>query len=97
VVLALWIFGGEVIRPFAIAMAIGIVVGTYSSVFIASPTLLFLERRFGGASAPAVAPAVASAAADGAAPDAAFAVRHDAPPRRDAGSRKPKRNKKKRR
>ena len=27
---------------------IGIVVGTYSSVFIAAPTLLFLEMRFGG-------------------------------------------------
>jgi predicted RND superfamily exporter protein len=55
-VLALWILGGEVIRPFAIAMAIGIVVGTYSSVFIAAPTLLFLESRFGGterAAAPA--------------------------------------------
>jgi preprotein translocase subunit SecF len=55
-VLALWILGGEVIRPFAIAMAIGIVVGTYSSVFIAAPTLLFLESRFGGgATAPATA------------------------------------------
>ena len=50
--LALLIVGGEVIRPFAIAMAIGIVVGTYSSIFIAAPTLLFLEStRFGGASA----------------------------------------------
>jgi len=44
---ALLIVGGEVIEPFAIAMAIGIVVGTYSSVFIAAPTLLFLETRFG--------------------------------------------------
>jgi len=47
-VLALLFLGGEVIRPFAIAMAIGIVVGTYSSIFIAAPTLLFLENRFGG-------------------------------------------------
>jgi preprotein translocase subunit SecF len=46
-VLALLVLGGEVIRPFAIAMAIGIVVGTYSSIFIASPTLLYLEQRFG--------------------------------------------------
>jgi preprotein translocase subunit SecF len=46
-VLALLIVGGMVIRPFAIAMAIGIVVGTYSSVFIAAPTLLWLETRFG--------------------------------------------------
>lgn len=41
--------GGEVIRPFALAMMIGIVVGTYSSIFIAAPTLLFLEERFGSA------------------------------------------------
>ena len=46
-VLALLIVGGAVIRPFAIAMSIGIVVGTYSSVFIAAPTLLWLETRFG--------------------------------------------------
>ncbi len=52
-VLALLFLGGEVIRPFAIAMAIGIVVGTYSSVFIAAPTLLFLEERFGGDESPA--------------------------------------------
>ena len=46
-VFALLIVGGEVIRPFAIAMAIGIFVGTYSSMFVAAPTLLFLEQRFG--------------------------------------------------
>ncbi len=45
-VLALLIVGGEVIRPFAVAMSIGIVVGTYSSIFVAAPTLLFLETRF---------------------------------------------------
>jgi len=44
-VLSLLFLGGEVIRPFALAMAIGIVVGTYSSVYIAAPVLLFLERR----------------------------------------------------
>ena len=31
-----------------LAMAIGIFVGTYSSIFIAAPTLLFLENRLGG-------------------------------------------------
>jgi preprotein translocase subunit SecF len=46
-VLALLLFGGEVVRPFAIAMAVGIVVGTYSSIYIAAPTLLWLERRYG--------------------------------------------------
>jgi preprotein translocase subunit SecF len=87
-VLALWILGGEVIRPFAIAMAIGIVVGTYSSVFIAAPTLLLLERRFGGASAPSVA---------GPAPEVTPSARHEAPPRRSVGPSKSKRKKKKRR
>jgi preprotein translocase subunit SecF len=48
-VIALLLVGGEAIRPFAIAMAIGIIVGTYSSMFIAAPTLLFLENRFGSA------------------------------------------------
>jgi preprotein translocase subunit SecF len=46
-VLALLLLGGEVVRPFAIAMAIGIVVGTYSSIYVASPILLWLERRRG--------------------------------------------------
>jgi preprotein translocase subunit SecF len=49
VVLCLLVFGGEVVRPFALAMFFGIMVGTYSSVFVASPTLLWLERRFGDA------------------------------------------------
>ena len=48
VVLTLLFVGGEVIRSFALAMAIGIVVGTYSSTFIAAPTLLFLETHLGG-------------------------------------------------
>ncbi len=52
-VLSLLFLGGEVIRPFALAMAIGIGVGTYSSIFVAAPTLLFLERRFGASPATA--------------------------------------------
>ncbi len=42
--LALLFLGGEVIRPFALAMTIGVVVGTWSSVFIAAPMVLLLER-----------------------------------------------------
>ena len=45
--LSLYFLGGEVIRPFAFAMLIGVLVGTYSSIFIASPLLLFLEQRYG--------------------------------------------------
>ena len=42
---SLFIFGGEVIKPFALTMIIGVVVGTYSSVFIAVPTLLIFKFR----------------------------------------------------
>ena len=41
---ALYIFGGEVIRNFIFAMLFGVVIGTYSSIFIAAP-LLRLPRR----------------------------------------------------
>jgi preprotein translocase subunit SecF len=43
--LSLYLLGGDVIRPFAFAMLIGVVVGTYSSIYIASPLLLLLEER----------------------------------------------------
>ena len=42
---SLYFLGGEVIRPFAFAMVIGVVVGTYSSIFIAVPTLLLFKFR----------------------------------------------------
>ncbi|MBT6031897.1 MAG: protein translocase subunit SecF, partial [Kordiimonadaceae bacterium] len=42
---ALFYFGGEVIHGFTAAMIWGIFVGTYSSVFIASPVLLWFELR----------------------------------------------------
>ncbi len=42
VVLTLLLLGGEVIRGFATALLVGIVVGTYSSVFVASPAVLAL-------------------------------------------------------
>lgn len=45
-VLALLAFGGQVVRPFALAMAFGIVVGTYSSIYIASPVMIWLEEMF---------------------------------------------------
>jgi preprotein translocase subunit SecF len=53
-VVALLVFGGAVIFPFSFTMLIGIVVGTYSSIFIASPILLFLEQRYGDRGKPGV-------------------------------------------
>ena len=46
VVMSLFIFGGEVIHDFAFALIVGIIVGTYSSIYIASPVMLSLEGRF---------------------------------------------------
>ena len=39
VLLAIFIFGGESLRGFMFAMIVGVVVGTYSSVFIATPVM----------------------------------------------------------
>jgi len=45
VVLVLWLFGGEVIHNFALAMIIGVIVGTYSSIYIASPIVIQLHEN----------------------------------------------------
>jgi preprotein translocase subunit SecF len=39
-VLALYLFGGEVLRGFSLALVIGILIGTYSSIAIAAPILV---------------------------------------------------------
>jgi len=46
VVFALFVLGGEVIHDFAFALISGILVGTYSSIYIASPVMLSLAGRF---------------------------------------------------
>ena len=56
--LALFIFGGEVIRSFTAAMLFGVVFGTYSSIFIAAPLLILFHLRPGGAGAEEEKPAV---------------------------------------
>ena len=44
--LALLLFAGEVIRPFAWVMSFGIVTGTFSSIYVAAPVLLWIERKW---------------------------------------------------
>ena len=44
--LSLLLFAGEVIRPFSWIMLFGVVTGTFSSVYIAGPTLLWIEQRW---------------------------------------------------
>lgn len=46
--LALYIFGGEIIRGFSFAMIWGVLVGTYSSIFIAVPLLIYMNLRRSG-------------------------------------------------
>ena len=48
VVFILFMFGGQVIKGFAFAMLVGVVVGTYSSIFVASPVVLEWQMRHGG-------------------------------------------------
>jgi len=47
VLTALLLVGGTVIRDFTIVLILGVVVGTYSSIFVASPVLLEIQRRWG--------------------------------------------------
>jgi protein-export membrane protein SecD/preprotein translocase SecF subunit len=47
--LVLSFFAGEVIKPFALVMTFGIIVGTFSSIFVASPVLLWITNRWGRA------------------------------------------------
>ncbi|HUP77931.1 MAG TPA: hypothetical protein VM260_05150, partial [Pirellula sp.] len=44
-ILLMYVFGGEGIHGFAFCLFIGIVVGTYSSIFIAAPILVWFVKR----------------------------------------------------
>jgi preprotein translocase subunit SecF len=46
--LALFLFGGQVLNGFSFALVVGIIVGTYSSVFVASPILIFWQNFMEG-------------------------------------------------
>jgi preprotein translocase subunit SecF len=60
--LALFLFGGSVIRDFTLIMIFGIVLGTYSSIFVASPALLMIENKWPGDRKKARVPRAAKAA-----------------------------------
>ena len=47
VVIILYCFGGDAIHGFAFTLTVGVIVGTYSSIFIASPALLWLMNTVG--------------------------------------------------
>jgi len=48
VVLTLFLFGGEIIRGFSFTLLVGVIVGTYSSIFVASPILMWLKFSVSG-------------------------------------------------
>jgi len=56
--IALWLFGGDVLEGFSFALVVGIAVGTYSSIFVASPILVFWQD-FAGSKQAASAASVA--------------------------------------
>src|SRR5579883_973440 len=62
--LSLWLFGGQVLNGFAFALVCGIIVGTYSSVYIASPILVFFNNFMEGRKHPSAS--VSSAPRSGA-------------------------------
>jgi preprotein translocase subunit SecF len=62
-VLGLFMFGGEVLRGFGFAMVVGILVGTYSTIYIASPIVAFWTERFGRGAASRSSSAAATARA----------------------------------
>lgn len=60
--LSLWLFGGPVLNGFSLALVIGIIIGTYSSIFIASPILIWWRDQVEGRKRTQAAAAPASAA-----------------------------------
>jgi preprotein translocase subunit SecF len=67
-VLGLYMFGGEVLEGFAFTMLVGIVSGTYSTIFIASAIAIILSGRKAASTGRGAAPAAGAVAADGPAP-----------------------------
>ena len=63
VLMSLLILGGGVIRDFAVVLILGVMIGTYSSIFIASPALLEIQKRYGTGEARAKERAARRAAA----------------------------------
>ena len=43
---AIFVLGGEILKGFSLAMIIGVIIGTYSSIFVASPILKYLKVSY---------------------------------------------------
>lgn len=58
-VLAIYVYGGGIIQNFAFAMLIGVVIGTYSSIYVASPAVVAMDKYLKNREAEAPAPSAA--------------------------------------
>ena len=47
VLIALLVLGGAVIRDFTVVLILGVIIGTYSSIFVAYPALIEIQKRMG--------------------------------------------------
>ena len=65
-VLALVVFGGDVLRGFSLALFIGIIVGTYSTIAIATPLMVWFQQRLEPAKRAATVPAGGAVSTGGA-------------------------------
>jgi len=83
-VLALFLFGGEVIHGFSLVLVLGVIIGTYSSFAIASPLVLFWEDRARRAAALGGGKSSGSTSA----PSGRRPLREKAPRREPAGARR---------
>ena len=63
VVLTLYLFGGGAINDFALIMLIGVIIGSYSSIFVASTVMLYWHNRKKHEQAPATSPSLAKSTA----------------------------------
>jgi preprotein translocase subunit SecF len=88
--LSLWLFGGEVLNGFSFALVWGIVFGTYSSVFIASPILIFGQNMMDRRKAQS-APSRGAALKTPEAPAVVKAPAVKAPARKETGGKQPAR------
>jgi preprotein translocase subunit SecF len=77
-VLAMVVFGGDVLRGFSLALFIGIIVGTYSTIAIATPIMVWFQQRLEPAKRATVAPAGGSLVAGGGAAGGRGAARNPA-------------------
>jgi len=86
-ILAIYFFGGSTLQNFAFALLVGIISGAYSSICVASPLLIIIDRWYANRPKPAVAGQPAAASSGGSTPVDASPGSGEGPKRRRRGTR----------